>query len=149
MTQTVVLPAQNLSVSVLTNATDGAPAALMDGVLHILHAFAKHGPAAKPLADWTGRWWFLWSAVDLVPMGERVVVAVPGQPNPFADASELSVTGPDTARISKAGGFGSHGETAQLVRNRQGKIVSVALAGAKLLSEAAAAKEVRARYASG
>ncbi len=148
-TQTAVLPAQNLSVSVLTNASDGAPQMLLEGVVHILRAFARNGPPAKQVAEWNGRWWTPHDAVDLVAIGDRVLVANPAQPNPFADVPELTVTGADEARIARAGGFASHGEAARLVRGRTGKVNAVFLAGAKLLDEAAYTREVRARYAAG
>lgn len=148
-TQTATIPSQKLTVSVLTNAADGNPALLLEGVVHILRAFQKHGAPGKAVAGWTGRWWSLWDAVDLVPMGNTVFVAVPGQANPFADVSELEVTGADVAVIRKSGGFGSHGEAARLVRGRGGKVASVVYAGGKLVDEAAIGKELRARYAAG
>ena len=148
-TQTATIPSQKLTVSVLTNAADGNPALLLEGVVHILRAFQKHGAPGKAVAGWTGRWWSLWDAVDLVPMGNTVFVAAPGQANPFADVSELEVTGADTAVIRKSGGFGSHGEAARLVRGRGGKVASVVYAGGKLVDEAAIGKELRARYAAG
>ena len=148
-TQTATIPSQKLTVSVLTNAADGNPALLLEGVVHILRAFQKHGAPGKAVAGWGGRWWSLWDAVDLVPMGNTVFVAVPGQANPFADVSELEVTGADTAVIRKSGGFGSHGEAARLVRGRGGKVASVVYAGGKLVDEAAIGKELRARYAAG
>lgn len=148
-TQTATIPSQKLTVSVLTNAADGNPALLLEGVVHILRAFQKHGAPGKAVAGWTGRWWSLWDAVDLVPMGNTVFLAVPGQANPFADVSELEVTGADVAVIRKSGGFGSHGEAARLVRGRGGKVASVVYAGGKLVDEAAIGKELRARYAAG
>lgn len=148
-TQTATIPSQKLTVSMLTNAADGNPALLLEGVVHILRAFQKHGAPGKAVAGWTGRWWSLWDAVDLVPMGNTVFVAVPGQANPFADVSELEVTGADVAVIRKSGGFGSHGEAARLVRGRGGKVASVVYAGGKLVDEAAIGKELRARYAAG
>lgn len=148
-TQTATIPSRKLTVSVLTNAADGTPGLLLEGVVHILRAFQTHGAPGKAVAGWTGRWWSLWDAVDLVPMGNTVFVAVPGQANPFADVSELEVTGADTAVIRKSGGFGSHGEAARLVRGRSGKVASVVYAGGKLVDEAAIGKELRARYAAG
>ena len=148
-TQTATISSQKLTVSVLTNAADGNPALLLEGVVHILRAFQKHGAPGKAVAGWTGRWWSLWDAIDLVPMGNTVFVAVPGQANPFADVSELEMTGADAAVIRKSGGFGSHGEAARLVRGRGGKVASVVYAGGKLVDEAAIGKELRARYAAG
>ena len=46
----------------------------------------------------------VWGTFDLVPQRDRVVVAKPGQLNPFLDATELTVTGEDEASISRAGG---------------------------------------------
>jgi D-alanyl-D-alanine carboxypeptidase len=43
ITRTAVLPAQELTVSVLTNAVDGLAHPWLDGVAHILQAFATHG----------------------------------------------------------------------------------------------------------
>lgn len=78
-TQTATIPSQKITVSVLTNAADGNPQLLPEGVVHILRAFAKHGPPAKSVADWRGRWWSLWDAIDLVPLGAQVMVAAPGE----------------------------------------------------------------------
>ena len=148
-TQTATIPSEKLTVSVLTNAADGNPGLLLEGIVHILRGFARHGAPEPALADWTGRWWSLWDAVDLVAMGGHVVVAAPGQANPFGDVPELSVTGPDSATIRRAGGFGSHGEPVRLLRGRAGKVSSVHFAGAKLVDEAAISRELRARYGPG
>jgi D-alanyl-D-alanine carboxypeptidase len=147
LTQTVVLPSQQVAVSVLTNALDGVPALLVEGCLRILQAFAKHGPPRQPLADWRGRWWGLWGAVDLVPMGNIVVVAAPALANPLLDATELTPTGEDSARITRAGGFASYGELARLVRNRRDVVIEVRLAATRLRRAAALAREMRQRYA--
>ena len=146
-TQTATIPGQKLTVSVLTNAADGNPGLLLEGVVHILRAFEKHGPPGKAVAGWSGRWWSLWDAVDLVAMGDAVMVAVPGQANPFADVAELAVTGTDAAVIRRAGGFGSHGEKVRLLRGRGAKVVALHYAGAKMVDEAAIGRELRARYA--
>ncbi len=143
---TAVVPELDIAVSVLVHATDGLPPLLVDGVFRVLQAFEENGPPAKRVAGWTGRWWSGWGVSDLVPIGGKVLVALPGQFNPFLDATEITVTGADTGRISRAGGFGAHGETARLVRNRAGQITEVWIAGGRLLGQAAAAKEARGRY---
>src|SRR6516164_5537692 len=68
--RTMAMPEPALAVSVVTNAVDGAADRWMEGMIHILTTFAKKGVPAKDVRDWTGRWWTLWGAVDLVPMGE-------------------------------------------------------------------------------
>jgi CubicO group peptidase (beta-lactamase class C family) len=77
ITHTGVIPAERVAVSILTNAVDGFTALLFDGCVCTLQAFAKHGPPRKAIADWCGRWWSLWGASDLVPMGNTVFVGAP------------------------------------------------------------------------
>jgi CubicO group peptidase (beta-lactamase class C family) len=146
ITRTAVLPAHGLTVSVLTNAVDGLAHPWLDGVTTILQTFAKRGAPARKLRDWRGRWWSLWGPADLVPMGDKVLVAGPGLWNPFMDASEITVTAKDRGRISLANGYGSHGEGVRRVRGRDGKVNELWFAGGKLLPEAAIVAEIEARY---
>jgi CubicO group peptidase (beta-lactamase class C family) len=69
ISQTRVLLEPDLTVSMLTNAADGWAHLWLDGLVHILQSFSRHGAPARKVKDWTGRWWSLWGAVDLVPMG--------------------------------------------------------------------------------
>jgi CubicO group peptidase (beta-lactamase class C family) len=146
ITRTVALPGHGLSVSVLTNASDGPANDWVYGIIHILATFAKRGAAPASLADWTGRWWNLWGALDLVPMGRKVLVADPDLLAPFTDATELEIGDADCGRISRASGTGSHGEAVRLVRDAKGNPVEFWLAGGKLLSQDAAIAELDARY---
>lgn len=146
ITRTVTVPAQGLTVSVLTNAADGLAHPWLDGALHILRGFNKGGAPARRLADWSGRWWSVWGASDLVAVGNKVLVAAPGLPNPFMDASEIEVSRRDHGRIALAGGYANHGEPVRLLRNKNRRVVAVQLAGAKLVSERRLAKEMSVRY---
>ena len=148
-THTVMVPGQNLAVSIHTNSADGKPNALTDGTLHILQTFAANGTPSAKSADWTGRFWGLWGATDLVAMGGKVLIASPGEDDPFKDAGELTPTGPDAARITRATGFGNYGQTASLIRDRAGRVSAVMLAGTRLLPREAAARDVRERYQPG
>jgi CubicO group peptidase (beta-lactamase class C family) len=142
ITRTVVVPAQGLAVSVLTNSVDGMAHPWLDGVLHILKAFAERGRPTRAAAGWAGRWWSMGGAVDLVALGNKVLLATPGFFTPLAHASELEITGRDTARIALAGGFASHGERVRRVRNKAGKVSEVWLASGKWLPEARVAREL-------
>ena len=62
-------PRLHLTISIMTNATDGWAGFWLDGAMHILRVFAKHGAPKRRVRDWTGRWWSAWGAVDLVPAG--------------------------------------------------------------------------------
>jgi CubicO group peptidase (beta-lactamase class C family) len=146
ITRTLTVPAEQLTVSVLTNAADGPAQSWAEGALHILQRFAKLGAPASELADWRGRWWGLWGAVDLVAIGDRVLVATPGLANPLLDASEITVTGKDEGRIALAGSFAHHGEPARLDRGADGAVTALSIGGGRLLPEAALAAELAARY---
>jgi hypothetical protein len=142
----VALPEPALAVSVVTNAIDGAADRGIEGIIHILTSFAKHGTPAKEVSDWTGRWWTLWGAVDLVPMGAKVMVAIPSLPNPFTDASEISISSEDHGRFTLANGFARHGEDVRRVRGQNGKVDEVWLGGTRYLQEAASLAELEQRY---
>jgi CubicO group peptidase (beta-lactamase class C family) len=146
ITRTAVLPERGLTLSVLINAVDGPAHPWLDGIMHILQAFARHGAPAARTRDWRGRWWSLWGAIDLVPMGEKVLVAGPALANPFTDASELSLSARDRGRIALANGYASHGESVRRLRDRTGEVAEVWLGGTRLLPERAIAEEIEARY---
>jgi D-alanyl-D-alanine carboxypeptidase len=149
ITRTLVLPEHDLAISVLTNAADGFAHFWLEGVVHILRAFSKSGAPDRKLTSWNGRWWSLWGVLDLVPMGNKVMVATPGLFNPFLDASEVTVTAKDRAKITLAIGGGAHGQSVRRVRDKDGEVVELWFAGSKLLPEAEVAKEIRERYESG
>ncbi len=146
ISRTVALPGRDLALSVVTNAVDGWANPWSEGLIHILRTFAAGDRAKARTRDWTGRWWSLWGPVDLVPLSDHVLAAGPGQINPFTGASEIEVTGRDKGRIRQAGGFASHGETARLVRGRNGKVSAVWLGGTQFLPEARAKAEMKRRY---
>jgi CubicO group peptidase (beta-lactamase class C family) len=146
--RTLALPEPALAISLVTNAVDGPTDRWLDGAIHILATFAKHGAPNSQVRDWTGRWWSLWAAVDLVPMGGKVMAAAPSLPNPFTDASEISVSGKDCGHLSLASGLARHGEDVVRIRGRDGKVEEVRLGGMRLLAEAGVAAELELRPAS-
>jgi D-alanyl-D-alanine carboxypeptidase len=144
--RTVALPEPGLAVSVLTNAVDGAADRWVEGAVHILTTFAKQGAPANQIRDWTGRWWTLWGAVDLVPMGEKVVIGVPSLSNPFTDAGEISISSEDHGHFSLANGLARHGEDVRRIRGRDGKVDQVWFGGTRFLPEPEFAAELEQRY---
>jgi CubicO group peptidase (beta-lactamase class C family) len=144
--RTVALPEPALAISLVANAVDGPTVQWLDGAIHILASFAKRGAPTSEVRDWTGRWWTRWVAVDLVPMGGKVMVGSPTLPNPFTDASEISVSGADCGRIGLASGTAHHGEQVRRVRGSNGKVREVWLGGMRFLPEAAVAAELERRY---
>ena len=61
-----------------------------------------------------------WGALDLLPAGNRVLVAAPGFLNPVMDAAEIEVTGPNDGRVALAAGYDGYGEPVRLVRDETG-----------------------------
>ncbi|WP_332682334.1 serine hydrolase domain-containing protein [Bosea sp. (in: a-proteobacteria)] len=146
ITRTVILPEQDLTVSVLTNAIDGLAHPWLDGVVHILRTFSEHGPASPATQGWAGRWWTIWGAGDLVPVEDKVLCANPALPMPFLDAPEIEIEAPDRGRITRASAFNSPGEPARLVRNGTGRITSIWLGGGQAVTEEALQAEMLERY---
>ncbi len=154
LTRTACVPAQGLAISLLTNAADGLSQAWTDGALHVLQAFHKHGGPSRRSAAWTGRWWSLWGAFDLLAVDGKALIANPALLNPVQDAAELELQGRDRqgvdrGRIALANGYGAHGEPVALKRDARGRPASFQLAGNLLLPEAAVVRELRSRYQAG
>lgn len=146
MSRTAVVPEQGIAVSLLVNGMDGMAGPWVDGALQLLQAHQRRGAPKPGLADWTGRWWSAWGAFDLLPMGDRVLVAIPAFLNPLMEVSEIEVLGEDRGRVASAPGYGSHGEEARLVRDGEGRVVEVRIGGGRGVPEAVAAAEVGALY---
>jgi hypothetical protein len=115
-------------------------------VIQILASFAKRGAPTNEVHDWTGRWWTLWGAIDLVPMGGKVMIGVPSLPNPFTDASEISISCKDRGRVSLASGFARHGEDVRRLRGGNGAVAELWLGGVRFLPEAQLIAELKERY---
>jgi CubicO group peptidase (beta-lactamase class C family) len=145
--RTCVIPTCDMAITILTNSIDGWSGFWIDGAMHILRAFAARGAPKRRVRDWTGRWWGMWGAIDLVPIGDLVLVANPHSFNPFMDATEIAVTGRDTGRIKSAAGYASHGELVRRTRNKAGTVTDIWLAGGNLKREKALAAETERRYA--
>lgn len=149
ITRTAVVPEWDVAVSIVTNANDGLANPWIDGALHIMNAFAVNGAPEPAVADWTGRWWSHWGAFDLVPMGDKVVAAVPATLTPLADASEISVADRLLGRIAVANGYGSCGEAVRRMTDADGEIKSIWFGGIELAREADLAVELEQRHPAG
>jgi CubicO group peptidase (beta-lactamase class C family) len=149
ISRTCVIPACEVSITVLTNSIDGWAAFWANGAMFILRAFKTRGAPKGRVRDWRGRWWTLWGAVDLVPMGDQVIAGNPHLINPFLDAAEIEITGRDKGRIVSATGYSSHGEPVRRSRNKAGAVTDIWLAGAHVKREKALAAEMERRYAPG
>lgn len=146
ITRTCIFPEQGLTVAVLTNAIDGLAHPWLDGIAHILKTFSERGVPPAEAGDWTGRWWTIWGASDLIPVEKHVLVANPALLTPFLDAPEITLEAPDRGRITRASGFHSPGEPAELQRDASGAVRSVRLGGGRAIGEGEMRTEMLARY---
>jgi CubicO group peptidase (beta-lactamase class C family) len=146
ISRTAVIPACELTIAIFTNSSDGWALPWVDGAMHILRAFSTRGAPQKQVRDWTERLWSTWSAFDLVPIGDRVLVATPQAINPFMDVAEIQVTGKDKGTIAASMGYSSYGEAVRRVRGKNGKVTEVWLAGSKLRPEKVVAEELTRKY---
>jgi CubicO group peptidase (beta-lactamase class C family) len=147
ISRTCVIPACELTICILSNATDGWAGFWLDGAMHILRAFAARGAPARRLRDWSGRWWSMWGPADLVAIGNRVLTCNPAGGNPFLDATEIEITGRDTGKIVAAAGYNSYGQPVRRVRNKAGAVTEIWIAGGRLRREKTVAAEIERRYA--
>jgi CubicO group peptidase (beta-lactamase class C family) len=141
---TAMVPAHGVTVAIVTNAIDGFANQWLAGALHVMATFAKHGAPTDAVCDWGGRWWSIWSTVDLVPMGAKVLLANPALLTPFSDASEIVPSSRDAGTIVVANGFGSHGEPVERVRGADGTVREIKLAGSTFVQEDRIAAELAA-----
>ena len=142
-----MLPEPGLTLSLVTNAIDGPAGIWLAGVTHILRRFARKGAPARRLADWSGRWWSLWGALDLVPVGDKLLIANPALANPFEDAGEISHHRPRPRphlalqRLRQSGRGGP-----PACRDARGKPVKLRLGGGEGEREAKLAADMEKRY---
>jgi CubicO group peptidase (beta-lactamase class C family) len=146
ISRTATIPAQGLTVSIMSNATDGWPSVWVDAAINILRTFSVNGAASRRTRDWTGRWWSAWGPADLVPMGDKVILGSPGMVNPFQDAAELTVMGRDSAQVAMANGYASHGEAVRRVRATNGRIREIWVGADRMVPKAAAVAELERRF---
>ena len=146
ITCTSMLPEHQLSISILTNSIHGPATESILGAISILASFARKGAPVPRVRDWSGRWWGIWGAADLVPMGRRVTISYPSQMEPFASNSEVVVTGNDRGRIAEAAGGANYGEVIRRMRGADGTVSEIWLGGQRLVSELKAVAEISNRY---
>lgn len=140
--RTSMVPDRDLTVAILTNAIDGWSGQWVEGAIQILSTFASRDAPSETTADWEGRWWSIWGVVDLVPVKDRILVAIPAMWAPFADATEIEPTGPDTGRIAKCDGYNSFAEPVRRVRNDAGETDQLWLGPTQLKHEGEVADEL-------
>ena len=135
LSRTATIQEIGVTISLLSNSADAWSHVWVDGVANIMRTLANNGAPTRRVRDWTGRWWSPWGAYDMVPAGDKVLLAGPGFVNPFFDHGVLEVTGRDTGKVTVSAGYGVFGEAAQRVRNKAGKVVEMRIGAGRSTSE--------------
>jgi D-alanyl-D-alanine carboxypeptidase len=146
LSRTVVIPGPELTISVMCNSLDGFANIFVEGLMHICRTFAQRGAPARGLTGWTGRYYGLWGPVDLVPVGDRVMIAAPGTFAPLAGVPEIAAKSPRSGLVLKSSGFGSPGEPVVLERGAKGRVAALRVGGMRLTPRGDFEREVRRRY---
>ncbi len=133
--RTCVVPEWRVAASIIVNAIDGPASSWMDTVVHILNRFAGAGRASEAVSGWEGRWWNVWGAVDLVPLGDVVVLASPDDASPFTDADEIEPLSPTQGRIRRSSGYRNYGEAVERTISKDGQAETLRVAGDEFLPE--------------
>jgi D-alanyl-D-alanine carboxypeptidase len=147
ISRTATVPEWGVTVSIVTNAIDGFANPWVEGVISIFDVFSRRGAPEGPAVAWAGRWWTIWGAVDLVPAGDKVLVAAPARLDPFGEAGELEVSDATSGRIALADGFASHGEPVARTIDASGAPTHLKLGGAAFVPEMALTGEIGSRSA--
>lgn len=134
-TRTSHIPEWDLTFSLLINAIDRQAVGLGDAIIGILSRLCREGSPSPTVRGWSGRWWTIWAPADLVPAGDKVLVADPSSPSPLAGAMELTVSDEQNGRISLAEGTASDGERVTRRFDENGRQVALWLGGNMYLQE--------------
>lgn len=146
ITRTAMLPDLGVSVSVLTNAIDGPAVLWVEALIRILQRFHQAGAPPAAHADWTGRWWGLWGAIEIVALGDKIITFNPAFDLPFAEASEITLSNADNGVVTSAPGFDRFGEPVHRARDANGEVVRIQIGGAGFVSEEMAKAQMQKRY---
>jgi hypothetical protein len=130
VTNTRIDPAEQLVLVALTNADDGGAADLTAGMIAIVNRAmeAEPAPGDQAPADldrFTGRYWSLGGATDIVRFGRQLLGLYPELPTPTDPVVELTLDGTDELLISNAPGFASPGERVRFSFDHAGHVERV------------------------
>jgi CubicO group peptidase (beta-lactamase class C family) len=130
-TRTCLDAEDKLAVSVLTSETGGVASELVRSIVKLIDLALEQKPAENraELDRYTGRFTSLWGYIDIVRLGDQLFAIEPRADDPAAVASKLEVLDENTLKLEVKDGYGSPGEYVRYVRDEDGTIVKVVLAG--------------------
>lgn len=111
MTSTSFDPDKKVVVSVLASSYGVRPAAIVKTIFGMISTFQKEGAKDQAsLEKYTGRFYAIMGAKDIVAAGGSLYLFDPGWWTGFHGADELTVVDDTTLKITKASGYSSLGE---------------------------------------
>jgi D-alanyl-D-alanine carboxypeptidase len=138
MSITLCDPKNELIVSVLANCIDADSLLIAKSIFSVIGYFetnmAKVVPANN-LKKFQGRFMNLWSIIDVVAIGNKLVAASPNLWQPFIDAEELEQISNNTFKVVKANGYSWEGELVHFDIGKTGEIKSIKYCGMTLWPE--------------
>lgn len=120
-----------LAVSILTSESAGRAGELLTSVFKLIDLALDQEPVQEPkqLDRYAGRFASTWGYVDIVRLGNRLFTMSPNVPDPATTAVKLEVVDENTLRIEEKAGYGSPGEYVRYVRDADGRLEKISLAG--------------------
>ena len=133
ITRTWLDPANEIVVSVLTNAIDGPADLLATGAVSLLRLALSVSDSSSAATEGapTGRFASLWSVLDIAKLGGEVFALYPAQVDPAATAEPLR-TMEGELRTEEKAGFGATGERVHVERSEDGGVRMVVVGGMTL-----------------
>lgn len=125
LTQTIMIPDDELAISVTVNTKGLSPGSVANSILNTLYWFDAHY-VARPKHDmsrFTFRTGHLWGASDNVGYGDTLVCIPTQLPIDFSHAEVLERVDDTTVKIVDTSSFLSPGETVKYVFDARGKVV--------------------------
>jgi CubicO group peptidase (beta-lactamase class C family) len=143
ITNTKIDPADGFVFVALTNASDGPAADLTNGMVAIVDRALRAAPAPNghDLDRFTGRFWSLAGATDVVRLGGDLLGLGPEYLAPLTQPVELTPEDGDVLRMS-APGFASHGERARYEFDGSGRVARIRWAAGTLYPRETLEREV-------
>lgn len=145
-TKTLCDTKNELIVVVMTNAIQGGASNIARNVVKLIDGFqiGENLDTDKNLTKFEGRFMSMWSVVDFIARGKKLVCASPDW-EPFDKPDELKKVDATIFQVSKTNSYGSEGELVHFNFSSPDKIQSVIYAGEKLLPEKEYLREIAAK----
>lgn len=138
ITETLVDPADEIVVCVLTNCRDGKAVSMNKGIYNIINWFIEHSLKDTKVnySTFEGRFFCTWGTTDIVAYGDSIIAINPDSWLPCKYPESLQFINQNTLKITQTSGFTSFGELVHFYRDN-GKITKIIAAGATMLPEEA------------